>query len=102
MIIHTIRATFAPNRTTLAMEHVSKVYAYCKKEDLIPPQTMLVRPRYGDTNSYVWIAQYSSISEMEQFRNKRRADSGFMALLKEGTEADWYLGTRSNIYDAIE
>ena len=97
MIIETVRVSFTPNKWPQAVEWGKKITASLKRR-----HGSLLRPRTGDRNSIVWITQYSSMSEMEDTREKERADSGHMAIVKEGTTADWYLGIKRNYWDVLE
>ncbi len=96
MVIETVRVSFTPNKWPQAVEWGKKITASLKRR-----HGFLLRPRTGDRNSFIWHTQHSSMSEAEDARENFKDDSGFWAIWKEGTTADWYRGTKRNYWDVL-
>ena len=101
MIMSTVRMIFTPNKATQAVEWARKLMAYSKKAG-ISGDVSLIRPSTGETNSLIWLSRHASMEEREQIHKKRRADSGWVAIVNEGIESDWFIGERRNIYEVLE
>jgi hypothetical protein len=90
----------APGEVSQALEWASKIVAYYKKTG--GPQVSVLRPTTGEVNSeIVFVAQWSSMSELDKEIRRRNADSEFQAIMK-GLEADWALEAKRNIFEVVD
>jgi hypothetical protein len=101
MVAVTVRVKVAPGKASEAADWAGRVVACGKKVNLASAQTSIYRPLTGDTSEIVFVSQYSSVSEFGELVAKRRANSEWMAIVKEGMESSWYLGTTRRIYDIV-
>ncbi len=86
-----------------ALEWAKKLIAYENKAGLASPEWSLLRPITGDgVHRLVFAERHSTMSEFEELYRKRRADSGWMALIKEMGHSDFYLDNSRQIYDVVE
>ena len=98
---HEKRWKIVPGNTEAALEWVHRLIANGKKAGLTPSLGgSILWPITGETDWIGAAGRFASMAEYEETLGKRRADSGFMALVKELNEADWYLGVERQIYDA--
>ncbi len=95
------RINVAPGKVQQGVEWAKKLTAFSKNAG-IGGEVYIVRPLTGEVRFFAFVSRYASMAEFEELRNKRRANSGWMAILNEGVESDWYLGTKRNIYEVVE
>ena len=102
MIDVTVKIKVAPGKENRALEWAKKIMAYTKKAGLLDSPAYVLRPATGELGEFFFLSRYSSMAEYEEAFGKRRADSGWAAIAKEGTESDWYLGQTRRIFEIIE
>ncbi len=71
-----------------ALEFAKKILAYEKKAGLNAPTMFLLRPMTGESGEIAFVDRFASMSEYEEMRTNRLADSGRVAILKEVRESD--------------
>ena len=90
-----------PGKTQQAMEWGRKIVGYYKKAS--SPRLSLLRPTTGGIISeIVFIAEWSSMSEMEEEFRRREADSDWQAIMKQLGKADWVVGATRTMYEVAE
>ena len=102
MIDMVSRIKVTPGRVSShAVKWANKIIEYSKKSGL-GGHLFLLRPATGERNEIAFVDRCSSMAEWEERLAKRQADSGWMEIVKELLEADWYLGATRQIYDVLE
>jgi len=91
-----------PGKVSQAIEWANRQLAYIKKAGLISISVFLLHPATGEGSAIAFVDRCSSMAEWEERLAKRQADSGWMEIVKELLEADWYLGATRQIYDVLE
>ena len=95
------RINVAPGKVQQAVEWAKKLIARSKKAGL-RGEGVILRPITGEVAFIAFVGRYASMGEFEELRAKRRADSEWAAIAKEGFDSGWYLGTRRNIYEVVD
>ena len=103
MIDVVYRIKVAPGKAGQALGWAKKHLAYVRKAGLSAQAMSVVQPRTGETDEIAWVDRYPSMAVYEENRHgKGPADSGWVASLKELTEAEWYRGVETTIYDVVD
>ena len=101
MVDVVVSTKVAQGKMPQALEWAKKLITYEKKAD-IGGEVFILRPVTGEIHRFSFVDRYASMAEFEELINKRRTDSGWMEILKEGIESDWHLESRRNIYEVVE
>jgi hypothetical protein len=90
-MIHVVESiSVAIGKTEQALEWMDRMVTHIEKAGLKVSgrKWWVVRPITGEASSRLRVVQqYASIAEWEEVLSKRRADSGYMALVKEMNES---------------